>query len=96
MHPASVVLLSNESATGGSKPWPGGRGTFSVAGTFGGATATLEMLGPDGATWFAVGTDTTKTQAGAGNFDLPPCLLRVALTGGTPSGMYARADRVPA
>lgn len=91
-----VELLNNASATGTGKLWAGGRGTFQVRGTFGGTSASLEYLADDSATWLTVGTDTTKTAAGLGNFDLPPGRLRVSLTGGTPSAMFARADRVPA
>lgn len=90
-HAGAAKLLSNASATGTAKQWPGGRGTFSVAGTFGGATVSLELLGPDGSTWIAAGTDTTKTAAGAGNFDLPPGQIRASVTGGAPSGLYATA-----
>lgn len=95
MQTASVTLLSNASATGSAKAWPGGRGTFSVVGTFAGATASLEYLGPDSSTWLTVGTDTTKTANGLGNFDLPPGQIRASITGGPPSGVYAVAARVP-
>lgn len=87
-------LLSNESATGSVVQWGGGTGVFAVAGTFGGTSASLQFLGPDGSTWIEAGTDTTKTAAGGGVFVLPPCRIRCALTGGTPSGMYAQAELV--
>lgn len=90
----SIDLLSNASATGATVQWPGGRGTFSAAGTFGGATVTLQFLGPDGVTSITAGVDTTLTAAGGGNFDLPPAQLQAAVSGGTPSGLYARAARV--
>ena len=87
-----VDLLSNASATGTAKQWPGGRGTLSVAGTFDGSTVKLQVLGPDGTTWIDAGTYTTFTAAGLGNFDLPLSQIRVAVTGGTsPSGLYAVA-----
>lgn len=87
-------LLSNASATGSQVIWPGGEGVFEAAGTFSGATVTLQRLGPDGATWYAVGTDTTLTAAGGGYFVLPPGPIRAAISGGPPSGMYATANRV--
>lgn len=82
-------LLSNASATGSAQAWPGGCGSFFAAGTFGGATVTLQVLGPDGSTYLAVGDLATLTSAGGCNFLLAPCTLRVAVTGGTPSGLYA-------
>lgn len=87
-------LLSNASATGSAVVWDGGTGVFSAAGTFSGATVTLQFMGPDGATWIAAGVDTTLTTAGAGGFILPPGRIRAEITGGPPSGMYAQADKV--
>ena len=91
----SIVLLTNGTATGPQVQWPGGRGVFTAAGNFSGATVALQMLGPDGATWFNTGTDTTLTSAGVGAFDLPPAQVRANVTGGPPIGMYAGAARVP-
>lgn len=85
-------LLSNASATGSAVQWGGGVGVFTAAGTFSGATITLQYLGPDGLTWFAVGPDTTLTAAGGGAFLLPPGSIRAAVTG-SPSGMYAQAEQ---
>lgn len=87
-------LLSNASATGSYVQWDGGIGVFSAAGTFSGATVTLQFLGPDGSTALTVGTDTTLTAAGGGGFVLPPCKIRAEISGGSPSGMYAQADKV--
>lgn len=93
----AFTLLANASATGSAVTWPGGRGTFSVPiGTFGGATVALQWS-PDGTNYLAAdqgGTAyTTLTAAGAGGFELPPGLIRAAVTGGTPSGLYAYAQR---
>jgi hypothetical protein len=90
----AVTLLNNASATGASVLWTGGRGYFSVVGTFGGASVSLQVLGPDSATWLDVGTSTTVTAAGGVVFDLPDGQIRATVTGGTPSGLYARAARV--
>jgi hypothetical protein len=103
MNTAGVSILSNASATSTAKKWAGGRGVMTVAGTFGGATVTMQFLGPDGTTYLDVkalapdGTQTTVslTAAGAIGFVLPPTLIKVVVTGGTPSALYARADRVP-
>ena len=87
-------LLSNASATGTAQAWPGGYGVFTAAGTFGGSTVTFQFLGPDATTWIAVGSDTTLTAAGGGAFLLPPGTIRAAVSGGTPSALYAQADPV--
>lgn len=101
MQTASANLLSNASATGGYVRWEGGVGVLTVAGTFGGAVATLEYLGPDNTTALPVtamaddGTQTTVSLAAAGmiGFMLPPGQIRCTLTGGAPSGIYATAAR---
>lgn len=87
-------LLSNASATGSWAQWDGGVGVFSIVGTFGGATVTLQFLGPDGSTAVTVGSDTTLTAAGGGGFILPPARIRASVAGGPPSGLYAQAEKV--
>lgn len=84
-----------------SQMWGGGRGLFQVAGTFGGATVTMEYQMRNGS-WMAVqvmatdGTRTTinTTANGAFVFELPACPIRATVTGGTPSGLYAATDRI--
>ena len=87
-------LLSNASATGSTFQWPGGPGAFFCAGTFGGTSASLDVLMPDGTTWIAVTTGTTVGAAGGGNFMLPPAQIRCSLTGGSPTAMYAVAVQI--
>lgn len=87
------TLLSNAAATGSAVRWFGGRGVFIVpAGTFSGATVKLQWR-IDGTNWLDVDragdTYVTLTAAGAGGFELPPCELRAAVTGGPPSGIFA-------
>ncbi len=82
-------LLDNASATGNAAQWGGGRGVFSAAGTFGGATVTLQYLGPDGSTWLTAATGLTA--AGLVAFELPPGQIKAAVGGGAPSGLYADA-----
>jgi hypothetical protein len=94
MRGSRVDLLSNASATGSDVTWPGGRGSFIVAGTFGGATVKLQLLGPDGSTYIDAGSYTTLTAAGIGNFDLPQGKIRANVSGGSPSGLYAVAVTV--
>lgn len=94
MRSSRIDLLSNASATGSAIIWPGGRGMFTAAGTFGGTTVKLQFLGPDGSTWIDAGTYTTLTASGGGIFDLPQGQVRANITGGTPSGIYAIAVTV--
>lgn len=101
---AGVHLLSNVAVTGSGAwvAWPGGQGVAVFAGTFGGTSATLEYQGPSQtaipvAAMSDAGVQTTValTANGAIGFVLPPGQIRATLTGGTPSALYARADRVP-
>lgn len=89
-----MQLLNNASATGAGDRWTGGTGVFAACGTFGGATVKLQFLGPDGATWIDVGTDTTLTAAGGAMFILPAVQIRAAVSGGAPSGLSASAEQV--
>lgn len=92
---SSVQLIVNGSATSASQVWTGGRGTFVVCGTFGGASVNLQALGPDNVTWIDVGTTTDLTAAGIIAFDLAQGSIRANVVGGTPSGIYATAARIP-
>lgn len=85
-----VELLTNASATGAAKTWPGGKGKFFAVGTFGGATLTLAVLGPDGATYVSV-AGVSLTAAGTADFILPPGPIKAILTAGAPANMYAHA-----
>lgn len=103
MNSASVELLSNASATGEWVAWPGGRGVFSVDGTFGSASVYLNYRSPDGSSGIRAqvlasdGTLTAVALTAEGGFivDLPPGQVRAEVSGGTPSALYARLDRVP-
>lgn len=88
---AYEILLSNATATGGDKWWPGGEGVFQAEGTWNSGTVTLQFKSDRG-TWIDVGTDTTKTANGAGGFILHPCYIRATVTG-SPSAMYASVTR---
>lgn len=93
-----VLLLKNVSGvqTSGAYFWPGGDGELRVVGTIGADTVTLQELGPDGATWQAVGTATTVMTVGSFPFKVGPAQLRVAITGGASTGMYVALTRVQA
>lgn len=85
----TLLLLNNASATGDPIAWPGGQGTVSISGTFGGATATLQYLAPDGSTWVDAGPDAVFTAAGAVNFEAAAGSIRMFIAGGPPSGLNA-------
>lgn len=94
MQSLSAVLLDNASATGPTVTWQGGRARFTVAGTLGGAAVNLEFIGPDNVTWIPYDA-TGLSAAGSLVIETIPGSLRASVTGGTPSGLYARLDRVP-
>lgn len=99
---SGVVLLNAVSAAGAgaAQAWPGGRGTVSAAGTFGGTSVTVEYQSANG-TWIPVqalsqtATFTTVALTAAGMFqlELPPGQIRAVATGGTPSALTVRVDR---
>jgi len=94
--PGALSLLYNAAVTGTRSWWPGGKGLFTVVATnFNGATVTLNLLGPDGATMLAAATATTLTAAGVGQVELPPCWVQAAITSGPPTGVYATFTRIP-
>lgn len=76
-------ILSAANASSGLVDWQGGEGLFTVEGTFGGATVSLQYLGPDGVTMIAVGASTTVTAAASVLFTLPRAAIQVAITGGS-------------
>ncbi|MBO9685663.1 MAG: hypothetical protein J7598_03540 [Mitsuaria chitosanitabida] len=83
-------LLNNESATGKPAQWGGGRGLFiAVASWTGGGTVQLQYMGPDNATWVNVGAALGAN--GMQNFELPPGLLRAAVSIATAA--YAQAEQ---
>jgi hypothetical protein len=94
----NVPLLSGASATGAANTIQlGGDFCFDVAGTFGGASVGLEMLGPDNVTWIAV-RDTAGavafTAAGAVIVSIPAGTYRATITGGSGVSLSARLRSV--
>lgn len=80
------------SATGNAVQIPGGEYLFSVDGTLGGATVSLQFLMPNG-TWTDISvysgskvSATTLPYSQTG-IDLPACNVRVAINGGGASGV---------
>ncbi len=86
-----IELIENGSVTSSAARWPGGKGSMTVAGTFGGATVTLQTLAGDGATWVKV---IDFMAAEHKSFDLAEGPIRAAVTGGSPSGIYAVAVQI--
>jgi len=87
-------LLANGSATGAAVRIAGGEYMLNAEGTAGGATVALQMQTSNG-TWAnvnAVGATSAIASATlpymATQIYLPPCTVRAALTGGSPSGIY--------
>lgn len=88
------ALLENGNATGNAVAIKGGEYMVFFNGTIGGSTISLQVQSPSGA-WIDVDVFTGSTvkytalprsQTG---IDLPAGNVRVALTGGTPSGINA-------
>lgn len=98
MIPQELILLSNIAAdvTGNALFWQGGQAAFEVQGTLGGATVSLQVLGPDGQTWTAFSTATTVTAVGiVSSISLPAGPVRAVVTGGAGlSGIYASLKAV--
>lgn len=81
----ALTLLNAVAALGSSAAFNvqnGGDFMYAVAGTFGGATVTLETLGPDGSTWISLGTAAAMTTAGLCVVSLPPGRYRATAAGG--------------
>lgn len=85
-----AVLLSNASATGDPVTISrSGEFVVAVDGTFDGATVALELLSPDGSSWIAI-TDGDLTAEGSFVVFLGAgSKVRAAVSGGTPSALYA-------
>lgn len=86
------ALLSNASSTGNSTAWNGGKGFLTAAGTFGGTSLQLQYLASDNTTWVPVGS--AITAAGSAVVEMPPGRVRMAVTGGTPSGLYVAIEQI--
>lgn len=72
-----------------------------VTGTISTDSVTLQELGVDGVTWQPVSAATTITTTnlaagGSYPFNVGPCQLRVAVTGGASSAMYVSLARIQA
>jgi hypothetical protein len=90
----TYALAAAASATGASVSIRGGEYLFIVDGTVSGATISLQIQAPSGA-WADVQVFTgsvvkfTTLPGSQTGVDLPACNVRMAATGGTPSGLNA-------
>lgn len=90
----TYTLGTSLSATGAAVTIRGGEYMFFADGTLTGATVSLQAQAPNG-TWVDVQVFTgskvafTATPANQTGIDLPAGAVRVALTGGTPTGVNA-------
>lgn len=98
--PATTIQLlgaGGSTSTGSAMSWPGGAGTFgATCAGWNGANLSLQFQPPggDGTTWVAVGVDTSISANGGGNFNLPPCQIRAAISGAVPSSnVFASAAK---
>ena len=86
-------LLLNGSETGAAVSLARGDYCWSVDGTFGGATVSLQMQSPDGTSWLTV-ADTGLTAEGSMVVSLPANKYRALVASGTPSALYASLARI--
>lgn len=91
------LAVPNALAAGTLVSWAGGLTAFTaIASAWNGATATLQQLGPDGATLISVSASQgVLTANGTGAVNLPAGQYVVTVTAGTPTAFYAALDRVP-
>lgn len=89
---ANIQLLSAAAAPGNGATQNisiGGVYVLMVAGTFGGTSHKMQILGPDGATFMDI-PNTTFAAAGYGTVDLPAgAQVRSVLTGGAAIVLHA-------
>lgn len=91
-----LTLLQNVASTPSSysRLSRGGLFCLAVVGTWNGATAKLQMLGPNGAAALDVGTDASFTANGSCLVELPAGDYRMVISGGPPSAMYATLKEI--
>lgn len=96
----NASLASNISATGDQPATTvyGGDYVFSVVATnFNGASVQLQSLGPDGLSYQNLGAAKTAndTSGGTGIGLGSNARVRITISGGTPTGLYASLSRLP-
>lgn len=94
--PPTTATVVGGTATGALFDCPGGLMVFACSATaWNGATATLQMVAPDGTSLITVSaTQGVFTANGAGQVNLPPCTIQCTVTGGPPTSLLANIARV--
>lgn len=89
-----ISLLDGQNADGNSEvfDWPGGVGIVVGAGTFDSGTLSVQFSPNNGTTWVA--SEATLTANGRSRFELPPCKIRLNLTGSTSPDLNAWIAKV--
>lgn len=88
-----VTLLVASAVTGPAKSWPGGPAVWFVYGTFGGATATLQLSPDNGTTW--LDTNAVATSPGGQQIPIPStALVRLAISGGVGTSISSKLSGV--
>lgn len=96
MRAQECKLISNATAAAAQADTftlSGGKYAAAAKGTWGGGSAKLQILLPDGATYVSVASGTDFTADGYGVVDLPPGAYR--WTCATASALYLSVSRIP-
>lgn len=97
MNITEAVLYSNIAASTAPFKLKGGRYVLAASATFSGGSVSVQMLGPDAATWVTpsniAGSANTITAAGCQTVDLPPGQYRITIA--TATAVYASLASIP-
>lgn len=84
---------SNVAATSAVFKLQGGLYDFAAVATWGGGSAKLQMLAPNGSTWLDVGSSTNLTTDGHATASLPAGDYKITIA--TATAVYAAVSRIP-
>jgi hypothetical protein len=87
-----AVAFQNISATTAPFQLHGGRYSAAAVATWGGGSAKLQILGPDGATYLSVASTTDFSANGFATVDLPPGQYRFTIA--TATAVYCEVAQV--
>ena len=93
MRPTDGKYFSNISATTSAFSLRGGKYAAEAIATWGGGSAKLQRLGPDGSTYILVSSGTDFTANGYVTANLPAGNYKLAVA--TATGVYASPRRIP-
>jgi len=93
MRAHDAQLFTNIAANTANFELKGGKYGVAAVATWGGGSAKLQMLGPDGSTFLSVATATDFTANGYAAIDLPPGIYRFTIA--TATAIYAAVVRTP-